>query len=187
MPQKLLTGARTEGLRAVRLEARTSRAGRRQYRRSPYIEVWRSVPATVIPRELRHSSSLRRIQAVISSSSADVSSTSTALAFYWLLGPFDSAQREEARRMVEVMATWAPSSSALTLLLAVVLSLTTSLRLPLGHRRPLRHHHRRVPQTRQTARPPRASLDTDSQQQIWKTCAQLVGVASTTDPGRARK
>jgi hypothetical protein len=45
--------------------------------------------------------------------------------------------------MVEVMATWAPSSSALTLLLAVVLSLTTSLRLPLGHRRPLRHHHRR--------------------------------------------
>jgi hypothetical protein len=55
VPQKLLTGARTEGLRAVRLEARTSRAGRRQYRRSPYIEVWRSVPATVIPRELRHS------------------------------------------------------------------------------------------------------------------------------------
>jgi hypothetical protein len=95
VPQKLLTGARTEGLRAVRVEASTSRAGRRQYRRSPYIEVW-SVPATVIPRELRTPSSLRRIQAVISSSSADVSSTSTALAFYWLLGPFDSAQREEA-------------------------------------------------------------------------------------------
>jgi hypothetical protein len=37
------------------------------------------------------------------------------------------------------------------------------------------------------ARPPRASLDTESQQRLWNTCAQLVGVAPTTDPGRARK
>jgi NAD(P)-dependent dehydrogenase (short-subunit alcohol dehydrogenase family) len=37
------------------------------------------------------------------------------------------------------------------------------------------------------ARPPRASLDTDSQQRLWNTCAQLVGVAPTTDPARARK
>jgi NAD(P)-dependent dehydrogenase (short-subunit alcohol dehydrogenase family) len=36
------------------------------------------------------------------------------------------------------------------------------------------------------ARPPRASLDTESQQRLWNTCAHLVGVAPTTDPGRAR-
>jgi NAD(P)-dependent dehydrogenase (short-subunit alcohol dehydrogenase family) len=37
------------------------------------------------------------------------------------------------------------------------------------------------------ARPPRASLDTDSQQRLWNACARLVGVAPTADPGSARK
>jgi NAD(P)-dependent dehydrogenase (short-subunit alcohol dehydrogenase family) len=37
------------------------------------------------------------------------------------------------------------------------------------------------------ARPPSASLDTESQQRLWIVCARLVGVATTTDPGSAGK
>ena len=37
------------------------------------------------------------------------------------------------------------------------------------------------------ARSRKASRDTESQQRLWNVCADLVGVAPTTDPGRARK
>jgi NAD(P)-dependent dehydrogenase (short-subunit alcohol dehydrogenase family) len=37
------------------------------------------------------------------------------------------------------------------------------------------------------SRPPRASLDVESQQRLWNTCARLVGVAPTADPGHARR